>query len=114
MISGATRTTALVAVLLVVGLAGCGERQAPQSLGGSTGAAEQPGVKKRILAAVSSELTTLSDTLQFNNAGAQQAGVSELEQIVHAGLSIVDDHGHRVPRLGEAVPSLENGLWTLF
>ena len=36
-----------------------------------------------------------------------------MEQLVHAGLAIQDGAGTLRPQLAEAVPSLENGLWTL-
>jgi peptide/nickel transport system substrate-binding protein len=76
-------------------------------------ATAQQAVKKRVLAAVSSEPTNLSDTLNFTNAGAAAAGATELEQLVHVGLSVMNDQGQRVPRLAEAVPTVENGLWVL-
>ncbi len=38
-------------------------------------------------------------------------GVNELELLVHAGLTIENDAGDRLPQLAETVPSIENGLW---
>jgi len=40
-------------------------------------------------------------------------GATDLEVLVDSGLAIPDGHGVLVPVLAEAVPSLENGLWTL-
>ncbi len=38
-------------------------------------------------------------------------GLDALEQLIHAGLTYVKGDGRRAPRLAEAVPSLDNGLW---
>jgi peptide/nickel transport system substrate-binding protein len=42
---------------------------------------------------------------------ANAAGTDALEDLVHAGLSVVDNRGALQPRLAEDVPSVENGLW---
>jgi len=41
------------------------------------------------------------------------SGLDALEELVHAGLVHGDDQGNRLPQLAEAVPTLENGLWSL-
>jgi peptide/nickel transport system substrate-binding protein len=38
-------------------------------------------------------------------------GVDELERVIHGGLAIADPAGRLRPQLGEAVPSIETGLW---
>ncbi len=45
------------------------------------------------------------------NPAASRGGSESLQDLVHAGLSIVDNQGGLRPQLAEAVPSLENGLW---
>lgn len=41
-------------------------------------------------------------------------GTGELQGLVTAGLTVVDDSGLRRPQLSEAVPSTDNGLWKVF
>jgi peptide/nickel transport system substrate-binding protein len=80
---------------------------------GGAGAPQQPAAKKHIVAAVSAEPTTLSDTLNAATPGGS-AGAPELELLVHGGLSLLDDHGVRVPRFASAVPNIDDGSWVLF
>src|SRR5947209_55451 len=109
-VGGAARS-ALCGLALLALLTAC-TASPPPAPGGSAAEAPAPPAKKRVLAAVFGEPTTLSDTLNATVPGGSP-GVVDLEFLVHAGLSIVDDHGQRVPRLAEAVPSLDNGLWVL-
>src|SRR5688572_26063237 len=39
---------------------------------------------------------------------------SLMKRLIHSGLADPDGRGTNHARLAEAVPSLENGLWTLF
>jgi hypothetical protein len=45
--------------------------------------------------------------------GSTSLGGQEIEWLVLAGLTRLDDQGVRVPQLVETTPSLENGLWTV-
>ncbi len=40
-------------------------------------------------------------------------GLDQVEELIHAGLSYADDSDALQPRLAEAVPSAENGLWKI-
>lgn len=94
--------------LLVVGCA-----SPPQAVTRSleSGAAPAPAAPKRMTAAVASDFSTLS----FERGGlGTRPGLREVEELVHAGLSIRDSRGFLQPRLAEAVPTAENGLWRLF
>lgn len=61
---------------------------------------------KRIAAAVMGEPNVLE--------GARIPGTDAFQQLVHVGFANVDDKGLLQPRLAEAVPTLENGLWRVF
>src|SRR5207244_1933657 len=50
---------------------------------------------------------------QALNPNNNSPGIDALQELVHAGLAVTDDAGTLRPRLAEAVPSLENGLWQL-
>src|SRR5207253_145640 len=41
-------------------------------------------------------------------------GADALEELVHVGLATQDHSGGLIAMLSEAVPSLDNGLWTVF
>ncbi len=83
----------------------------------SSGTNQQPGRSatssaKRVVVAIMGEPTTLSQKL--NSAGAGSIpGADAAEQLVSAGLSLVDGSGTLRPQLAESVPSIENGLWTV-
>ncbi len=68
--------------------------------------------QKRVVAAIMGDPTTLSQKLNAAGAGSIP-GADALEQIVNAGLALVDGHGTLIPQLAEAVPSVDNGLWTV-
>ncbi len=52
---------------------------------------------------------------QLNRATAGTLpGARELEQLIHAGLTVEDESGNLRPQLADAAPTVENGLWKLF
>jgi ABC-type transport system substrate-binding protein len=57
---------------------------------------------------------TLRNTINAAGGSGSVPGLDAVEDLVSVGLAIMNDHGRLEPRLGEAVPTLENGLWTLF
>jgi peptide/nickel transport system substrate-binding protein len=72
----------------------------------------QQASPKRLVAAIWGDPQTLNPTM--NSAGAGSAGgVDEISQLVQVGFADVDYTTAVAPRLGEQVPSLENGLWRL-
>ncbi|HZT06331.1 MAG TPA: ABC transporter substrate-binding protein [Chloroflexota bacterium] len=71
----------------------------------------QPAPIKRLNAAVQSDPTVLSSRIRPLGVGI--AGVSELEQLVAAGLTVADEHNAIHAVLAEEVPTIENGRWRL-
>ncbi len=58
--------------------------------------------------------TTLSEIRVFILAeNFAVAGKAETQSLAHQGLSALDENQVMVPRLGEAIPTVENGLWTV-
>ena len=76
------------------------------------GSPESPrsGPIKRVTAAIPADLPTVYSVL---NPGAGGQGRS-IQELALAGLTTSDPLGNLHPQLAEAVPSLENGLWTVF
>ncbi len=99
----------LLAVVLIVGCAPSSPRSAapgdvpPES-------AARPTTPKRLTAAIISDPPTLYYAL---NPAASRGGSESLQDLVNAGLSIVDREGSLRPQLATAVPSLENGQWVV-
>jgi peptide/nickel transport system substrate-binding protein len=98
-----------VAIALVTLLAGCAG-PAPNSGGSAPPGERQAAGPKRITAAIHGDPHTLFHTL---NPASRVRGIETLEQLVNAGLALVDKHGNLQPQLAEQVPSLENGRWIL-
>src|SRR4051794_30412747 len=65
---------------------------------------------KKITVAISGDPNTLSNSVARAGSGGV-AGVDAVEQMVSAGMSLMDDQGVLHPQLGRAVPSIENGQW---
>jgi peptide/nickel transport system substrate-binding protein len=83
----------------------------------STGQAGQPNqarpaTPKRITIAISGNPNTLNNSVARAGSGGV-AGVDALEEMVSAGLTVLDDNGRRRPQLAESVPTVESGLWKL-
>lgn len=100
-------TVSGLAVLVMV-LGGCvGARE---SAGGAGSLAQQsPKLTKRVTVAIISEPTIIIPDLVKNLPGNEA-----LTALVAAGLNIIDYNGNVVPRLAQEVPTVENGLWTVF
>ncbi len=96
-----------MSLLLLV--AGCA---APVPSAGTPGSGEgvpRGSGPKRITMAIYGELTTLRSQVM-----TVTPGLTEIEQVINAGLAAIDHRGILHPRLAERVPSLENGLWRVF
>lgn len=102
----------LVTALLVTA---CAPRPAaPSTAQPSAPVAQQPAPQtKRIVAAIRGDPRTLNDAISSATGGSSVAGVREIEQLLNAGLGLVDDRGAVLPQLAETVPTVENGLWKL-
>jgi peptide/nickel transport system substrate-binding protein len=90
--------------------AACAPAQSPASPGSGQQPSQAPAMPKRIAASVASDFNALSAQVVRSGSGSRP-GLKELEQLVHAGLTISDNGGVLRPQLAEAVPTVENGLW---
>jgi len=70
------------------------------------GPASSVAAPKRISIAIYGELTNVRSQVM-----TVTPGLTEIEQIINAGLAAIDDRGVLHPRLSDAVPTLENGRW---
>ena len=83
-----------------------------QAPAGSTGAAPsqgQPSAPKRIVIGVGANLPSPHSAIS-----APLSGADEVMQLVTSGLTAEDEYLRVQPVIAEAVPSTENGLWTVF
>src|SRR5688572_2556250 len=95
-------------LLIVASLVACAQPRATSDSQPRAQAPGQPAQAKRITAAIMGDPPALAQAL----AGFGIRGVDALEHLVNAGLTVTNQRGTLQPRLAEAVPSLENGLWT--
>jgi peptide/nickel transport system substrate-binding protein len=104
-----------VVTLLALGmlLAGCAQASTPVAPGAGNGVApSQPATPKRLVAATMSDPKAVSSNDVVAGSGTIQGG-DALEDLVNAGMVVIDNKGKLHAQLAEAVPSLENGLWKL-
>ncbi len=101
------RSVCLFAIVALVAACAPAVPRADQGGGGSS--APSSGTPKRISIAIFGELTNLRSQVM-----TVTPGLTEIEQIINAGLAAIDDRGLLHPRLAEAVPTLENGKWKAF
>jgi peptide/nickel transport system substrate-binding protein len=105
--------TLVLAMILAV--TACAPRQADAPAQGQPQAPAQAAAQpKRIVAAIRGDPRTLNDAISSTAGGSSVAGVREIEQLLNAGLGVVDDRSAVQPQLAETVPSVENGQWRLF
>src|SRR5687767_11452307 len=100
-------STRLGALTLLLALLTACAAPAPPPSAGSEGTPRASG-PKRITAAVRADPPTLNSELNTIIPGA-----TALERLVSSALGTDDDEGNLRPQLGEAIPSVENGLWVL-
>lgn len=107
------RWLALALLATVTAVASCAPVASP---GGQVRGDPQPraSTPKRLIAAISSNPTTLRSNFPGGASGGAAAGVDVLEDLVHAGATRRDDRDVLRPVLAEALPSIENGLWKQF
>jgi peptide/nickel transport system substrate-binding protein len=97
-------------LLLLTLVTGC---VAPSSSVGNPAPDAPRAERKRIVAAIRGEPLTMSSTMNSAGSGGV-AGVSEVEKLVHAGMADIQERTPVAPRLAEALPSTDNGLWKVF
>lgn len=99
-----------LALGVVLMLAGCA---APSPPGGGAGGEVPKTVQpKRVVAAIQSNPPTISSQQVGAGSGTLQGG-DGLEDLLNAGMSVINNEGSVVAQLAEQVPSVENGLWKL-
>lgn len=99
----------LIGVAAVLAAASCESPPPPRS---SALGPQETAAPKRVTAAIKSDPPLLIQRINPTPIGF--AGAGELEELVAVGLSGDDSQGGLQPKLAEAVPTLENGLWKLF
>jgi peptide/nickel transport system substrate-binding protein len=107
------RTVEMAALGLLLGLllASCAPAPAP-SAPGQSGTQLQRGQPKRAVVAIRGSAHSLAqERTNPSGGGGSVPGIDGLQALVHAGLVTFDPQDALQPQLGEAVPSLENGLW---
>ncbi len=82
-------------------------RQAAPEGSSAPAASSEP---KRITVAINGNLRAFYSKIDQAGSGSTP-GNDEVEEIVNAGLTSLDEHNTRRPLLAEQVPTLENGLW---
>ncbi len=105
----ARQCLALVAVTL--GLLGCAS-PATAPVGGTRDVSPASTGPKRITAAIRGVPKTVSVMIDSAGAGRTK-GLTEVENLLTAGLVMADADASLRPRLAEAVPTIENGRWKL-
>jgi peptide/nickel transport system substrate-binding protein len=99
----------LLALIVALLLAGCGAPTpaVPARTGDST--VQAP---KRITAAIRGQAGSMAQAKTQRLVGSV-AGLDAVEELVQAGLTHRGSDGILAPRLAQATPSIENGLWQL-
>jgi len=111
MFATSRRLSVLVNVpLFLLLLAGCAA-PAPARDGAPSSSSAQ-AAPKRITAALMGDPPTTSVKVT-SSGGGSIPGQAELEEMVNAGLTQIDNLGAVRPVYAEAAPSVENGLWTV-
>jgi peptide/nickel transport system substrate-binding protein len=110
----ARRVRIAVCVVSVLAAVACAAppRQAAE-VPASGAAPGERAAPQRLTAAIRGYPKSLSVTIDAAGAGST-AGLRNVEQMLNDGFAVLDNEGQFQPRLAEAVPSIENGLWKLF
>jgi len=98
----------IMVTMLAVGLlvAACG---GPQDRAGTAGQAPGSTTAPRKLAVAILGNPPHANARITNSSSV--AGMHEVDELLHAGATTIDNQGKRIPRLVEAVPTTDNGLW---
>ncbi len=102
----------LTPMLVLLILVGCAPSSRSTSASDAASVA-QPAAPKRITVGVQTDFNSVVTRMLRSGAGTRP-GVTEIEQLVNAGLSQLDNNNALAPVVAEAVPSTANGLWKVF
>src|SRR2546423_13134699 len=95
---------------LAMVLVGCaGPSPGPSTTAQQTGEAPRAAAPRRVVAAIIADPAVLNT--KINPGTVVTPGHGELERLINVGLAIVDKDGVLREQLGEAIPTVENGLW---
>src|SRR5438132_14341034 len=110
----ALKTGPLLALLLAILSTSCAPApsSAPASRPAAPGAAPAPAAPKRITVAMLGEMPAFWDDL--NPGGGTVPGAGQFKVLTSSGLTAIDENQAIQAQLGEAVPTIENGLWKVF
>jgi peptide/nickel transport system substrate-binding protein len=100
--------TSFIVVLL---FAGCSSGQSTDGLAAANGTRTAKSAPKHAVLAMMSEPGSLVARMNF--AQISLPGASNLEQLVNGSLVEIDGSGNVLPQFAMAVPSQDNGLWSL-
>jgi peptide/nickel transport system substrate-binding protein len=95
-------------IVMVVAITACAAPTPTPRAETAPASGEASRAPKRVIATTLSELRVLVLTENF-----AVAGKPEVTSIIHQGLVANDENLVMVPRLAEAIPTVENGLWKL-
>ncbi len=98
-------------LLIALLIAACSSTPSGASQQGQDGG--KSGGVKRITAAIRSAPASLAQQ-RTQRPDNTVRGLDAVEDLLHAGLTMVKDDGTRVPLLAQEVPTLENGLWRVY
>ncbi len=99
-------------VLALIAVTACGAPPAPsRALPRDVHETQAARPTVRITAAMMGEPKILTTQFSPTGIGGSIPGVDSLEELLHAGMSVLDGQGRLKPQLAESVPTLENGLW---
>ncbi len=98
----------------MVGLLSCAPA-APARPGqaGDSASAVAP-VVKRMTTAIMGEPRTVRNSINAAGGSGSIPGVDAVEDLLNVSLAVLDAQGRLVPRLAEAIPTVENGLWQVY
>lgn len=80
-------------------------------MGGGGSSSAQVSQPKRIAVAIRGNPPTLSSTVSGTATTGSIPGVADIENLVNAGLTLVDSDGERRGWLADSAPTVENGSW---
>jgi peptide/nickel transport system substrate-binding protein len=104
-------TARFFAAILVLMLIGCAPSRQPAAT--DTTSAAPPAQPKRITVGVQTDFNAVVTRMVRSGAGTRP-GMTEIEQLLNAGLTQLDHTNALAPQLADAVPSTANGLWKVF
>lgn len=105
-----TKPTSIATFLLVLTVAGCASPRSAGETSAGQGASQAPTGPKRIVGITQGNPIGAYARLDPQSS---ERGKAEVAVLLNSSLNVFDSNGDLHPRLAEAVPTVENGLWRL-